>query len=182
VLRAAFAAHSGVEVDTQGDAFVVAFATALAAVVAAAEATRALAAHAWPQGVTLRVRMGLHTGTPQVVGDHYVGLDVHRAARIAATGHGGRQVLLSQTTRHLVEYDLPEGVTLRDQVVQRGKSAGRHQHTLLLKCPEQPSLLFSLVFGEIGGRTGGVAAHYVGARLRGERLAAGEQVAEILDV
>jgi class 3 adenylate cyclase len=73
LLRAAFAARGGVEVDTQGDAFFVAFATAPEAVMAAAEATRALAAHAWPEGATLRVRMGLHTGTPQVVGDHYVG-------------------------------------------------------------------------------------------------------------
>jgi class 3 adenylate cyclase len=98
-----------VEVDTQGDAFFVAFASAPAAVAAAAEATRALAAHAWPEGATLRVRVGLHTGTPQLAGDHYVGLDVHRAARIAAAGHGG-QVLLSQTTGDLVEHTLPEGV------------------------------------------------------------------------
>ena len=68
LLRAAFAAHGGVEVDTQGDAFFVAFATAPEAVAAAAEATRALAAHAWPEGATLRVRMGLHTGTPAAGG------------------------------------------------------------------------------------------------------------------
>ena len=67
-LRATFAAHEGVEVDTQGDAFFVAFATAPEAVAAAAEATRALAAYPWPEGATLRVRMGLHTGTPQLVG------------------------------------------------------------------------------------------------------------------
>jgi predicted ATPase/class 3 adenylate cyclase len=113
LLRSAFTAHGGVEVDTQGDAFFVAFASAPAAVAAAAEATRALAEHAWPEGTSLHVRMGLHTGTPQLVGDHYVGLDVHRAARIAAAAHGG-QVLLSQTTRDLVEDQLPVGDTLRD--------------------------------------------------------------------
>src|SRR5215469_7605134 len=112
LLRAAFAAHDGVEVDTQGDAFFVAFPTAPAAVAAAVEATRTLAAHAWPANAPLRVRIGLHTGTPQLVGDHYVGLDVHRAARMAAAGHGG-QVLLSQTTRDLAAHSLPMGVTLR---------------------------------------------------------------------
>jgi predicted ATPase/class 3 adenylate cyclase len=113
LLRAAFAAHGGVEVDTQGDAFFVAFPTAPAAVAAAAEATRALSEHAWPAGATLRVRMGLHTGAPQLVGDHYVGLDVHRAARIAAAGHGG-QILMSDATRALVEQNLPNAASLRD--------------------------------------------------------------------
>src|SRR5690242_12378718 len=106
LLRDAFAAHGGVEVDTQGDAFFAAFPTAPEAVAAAAEATSALAHHAWPEDSTLRVRIGLHTGTPQLVGDHYVGLDVHRAARIAAAGHGG-QVLLSQATRELVATRCP---------------------------------------------------------------------------
>src|SRR6516162_6388156 len=68
----------------------------------------ALAEHAWPEGTSLHVRMGLHTGTPQLVGDHYVGLDVHRAARIAAAAHGG-QVLLSADTEALVENQLPQG-------------------------------------------------------------------------
>lgn len=106
LLRAAFAAHGGAEVDTQGDAFFVAFASAPDALLAAADATRALAEHSWPQDASLRVRIGLHTGSPQLVGDHYVGLDVHRAARIAAAGHGG-QILLSQTTRDLAAQDLP---------------------------------------------------------------------------
>ena len=89
LLRAAFAAHDGAEVDTQGDAFFITFASASAAVAAAADATRALARHAWPEGAALQVRIGLHTGVPALAGDHYVGLDVHRAARIAAAGHGG---------------------------------------------------------------------------------------------
>jgi predicted ATPase/class 3 adenylate cyclase len=113
LLRAAFAAQGGAEVDTQGDAFFVAFATASQALAAAVEATRALAARAWPEDGVVRVRMGLHTGSPQVVGDHYVGLDVHRAARIASVGHGG-QILLSDVTSGLVANALPVGLSLRD--------------------------------------------------------------------
>lgn len=95
VLREAFARYGGVEVDTQGDAFFVAFTRAKDAVAAAADAQRAL------QTGRLRVRMGLHTGEPLLTDDGYVGIDVHRAARIAAVGHGG-QVLMSQSTRDLV--------------------------------------------------------------------------------
>src|SRR5947209_15139937 len=97
-LRAAFAEHEGVEVDTQGDAFFVAFARASNAVAAAADCQRALA------GGPIRVRMGLHTGEPRVTEEGYVGLDVHKGARIAAVGHGA-QVLLSQTTRALVDHE-----------------------------------------------------------------------------
>jgi len=96
VVRAAFTEHDGVEVDTQGDAFFVAFARATDAVAAATNAQRALA-----EG-PVRVRMGLYTGEPRVTDEGYVGLDVHKGARIAAVGHGG-QVLLSQTTRALVD-------------------------------------------------------------------------------
>jgi predicted ATPase/class 3 adenylate cyclase len=103
LLRDAFQRHGGVEVDTQGDAFFVAFAGAADAVAAAGDAQRALA------GGPVRVRMGLHTGEPLVTEEGYVGIDVHRAARIAAAGHGG-QVLLSQTTRDL----LADGFGLRD--------------------------------------------------------------------
>jgi predicted ATPase/class 3 adenylate cyclase len=98
-LRTAFAEHEGVEVDTQGDAFLVAFARASNAVAAAADCQRALA------GGPIRVRMGLHTGEPRLTEEGYVGLDVHKGARIAAVGHGG-QVLLSQTTRALVDADV----------------------------------------------------------------------------
>jgi predicted ATPase/class 3 adenylate cyclase len=94
-LRGAFARHGGVEVDTQGDAFFVAFARATDAVAAASAAREALA------DGPIRVRMGLHTGEPARTDEGYVGIDVHRAARIAAAGHGG-QILLSQATRDLV--------------------------------------------------------------------------------
>jgi predicted ATPase/class 3 adenylate cyclase len=98
VLRGAFAAHGGVEVDTQGDAFFVAFPTAPGALAAAAEGQAELAAG------QLRVRVGLHTGTPHLADEGYVGVDVHRAARIAAAGHGG-QVLVSASTAALVDGD-----------------------------------------------------------------------------
>jgi predicted ATPase len=98
VLRNAFARHGGVEVDTQGDAFFVAFKRAADALAAAADAQQTLG------GGPIRVRMGLHTGEPALTDEGYVGLDVHRAARIAAAAHGG-QVLVSQTTRELAGDD-----------------------------------------------------------------------------
>ena len=124
ILRAAFAAHHGREVDTQGDSFFVAFQRGKDAVAAAVDAQRDLAAYAWPDGIELKVRMGLHTGEPRVGEDRYVGLGVHKAARIAAAGHGG-QVLLSRTTRELVEDELPSGVTIRDLGERRLKDLDR---------------------------------------------------------
>ena len=132
LLREAFEAYNGRIVDSQGDSFFVAFARAVDAVNAAVNAQRALAAHAWPDDLAVRVRMGLHTGEPTVAGERYVGIDVHRAARIGAAGHGG-QVLLSQTTRDLVETELPEAVTLRD--------LGEHR----LKDLRRPKRIFQLV-------------------------------------
>src|SRR2546423_7293705 len=127
LLRAAFHQWKGHEVDTQGDAFFVAFPRATDAVSAAVDMQRALATHVWPEGVTVRVRMGLHTGEPQLSAENYIGLDVHRAARIMSAGHGG-QVLLSLTTRDLVEHDLPEGVSLRDLGEHRLKDLQRSGH------------------------------------------------------
>jgi predicted ATPase/class 3 adenylate cyclase len=138
LLRAAWSAHEGAEIDTAGDGFFVAFASAPEAVAAAAEAQVALAGHRWPEDTTLRVRMGLHTGTPQLVGDRYVGLDVHRAARIAACGHGG-QVLLSQTTRALAEYRLPQGATLRDLGAHRLKDLQEPEQIYQLVLPGLPA-------------------------------------------
>jgi YVTN family beta-propeller protein len=124
ILRAAFAAHGGREVDTQGDSFFVAFARAKDAVAAAVDAQHDLADHSWPEGGAVRVRMGLHTGEPRLGGERYVGLGVHKAARIAAAGYGG-QVLLSRTTRELVEDELPPGVSLRDLGERRLKDLDR---------------------------------------------------------
>src|SRR5260221_8257014 len=89
LLRAAWSEHAGIEIDTQGDSFFVVFARATDALAAAAQGQRALAAHQWPAGGQVRVRMGVHTGVGTLANGHYVGLDVHRAARIAAAGHGG---------------------------------------------------------------------------------------------
>jgi len=113
LLRDSIARHGGIELGTEGDAFFAVFGSALDAVTAAAEAQRGLAAIPGSEPATVRVRMGLHTGEGRLGGDDYVGLDVHRAARIAAAGHGG-QVLLSDATGALVARDLPEGVALRD--------------------------------------------------------------------
>jgi predicted ATPase/class 3 adenylate cyclase len=123
-LRALFAEHGGVEVDTQGDAFFVAFRRAQDAAAAAVAAQRELA------GGPMRVRMGIHTGEPLVTPEGYAGIDVHRAARIAACGHGG-QVLVSQTTR-----DLVRGFELRE--------LGEHR----LKDLTRPERLFQLGEGD----------------------------------
>jgi class 3 adenylate cyclase len=120
LIRKAIADHAGTEVSTEGDAFFAVFRSAPEAVGAAADAQRALATHPWPGGASVRVRMGLHTGTGLLGGDSYVGIDVHRAARIAAAGYGG-QVLLSETTRALVEQALPEGLAVRDLAEHRLK-------------------------------------------------------------
>jgi class 3 adenylate cyclase/predicted ATPase len=132
LLRIAFERWGGKEVDMQGDAFFYSFPRASAAVAAAVEAQRALSGHAWPGGVEVRVRMGLHTGEPLVEDEGYVGMDVHRAARVAYAGHGG-QVLLSETTTSLVRDEPPEGVELQD--------LGRHR----LKDMRNPERISQLV-------------------------------------
>jgi class 3 adenylate cyclase len=111
IVRETFAAHGGVEIDTQGDSFFYAFARARDAVVAAVEVQRAHADHPWPAGERVRVRIGLHTGEPAVGAEGYLGVDVVRAARLAATGRGG-SVLLSEPTRALLGSSLPDGVSV----------------------------------------------------------------------
>jgi len=111
LMRETFTERGGVEIDTQGDAFFFAFPRARDAVVAAVEAQRAHAVHEWPDGCTVQVRMGLHTGEPAVGSEGYLGLDVVRAARLCTAGKGGH-VLLSDTTRALVGASLPDGVAI----------------------------------------------------------------------
>src|SRR5436189_497600 len=94
VLRESFARHDGYEAGTEGDSFFVIFSSPLGALRAAVEAQRELAAHEWPRGADLRVRLGLHVGEAGFRDGSYVGLDIHRAARLAAAGHGG-QILAS---------------------------------------------------------------------------------------
>jgi predicted ATPase/class 3 adenylate cyclase len=113
LLRAAFRAGGGRELGTEGDSFFVVFESAGDAVRCCVAAQRALASHDWPGGVAVRVRMGLHSGEPARHEDGYIGMDVHRAARIAATAHGG-QVVFSDPTRQLVESRLPAEVSIRD--------------------------------------------------------------------
>jgi predicted ATPase/class 3 adenylate cyclase/DNA-binding CsgD family transcriptional regulator len=138
LLRTAFHSWNGHEVDTQGDAFFVAFARSTDAISAAVDAQRALARHAWPEGTMVRVRMGLHTGEPTLMSEGYVGLDVHRATRIMAAGYGG-QVLLSQATCMLVEHDLPDAVSLRDLGEHRLKDLQGSQRLFQLVIADLPA-------------------------------------------
>jgi predicted ATPase/class 3 adenylate cyclase len=124
LLRSAFADRGGHVVDARGEEFFIAFPRATDAVAAAVDAQRGLSVHVWPEELDVRVRMGLHTGEPWLAEESYVGMDVHRAARIANVGHGG-QVLLSETTAALVMDELPEGVTLLDLGRHRLKDVPR---------------------------------------------------------
>lgn len=131
LIREAFDARGGQEIDTQGDAFFFCFERARDAVAAAVAAQRTLAAHQWPDGTELRVRMSLHTGEPVVGEEGYVGIDVHRAARICAAGHGG-QVLLSATTAALVSGAMPDGVSKRDLGEVRLRDIDEPEHVTQL--------------------------------------------------
>jgi predicted ATPase/class 3 adenylate cyclase len=136
VLRVALAAHGGIEVSTEGDGLFAVFPTAGPAVAAAVEAQKALGAHPWPSGVTVRVRMGLHTGEAAALGDDYVGLDVHRAARISAAGHGG-QILISESTRALLDdADTPD---LKDLGPHRLKDLQRPERLYQVLASDLPS-------------------------------------------
>jgi DNA-binding NarL/FixJ family response regulator/class 3 adenylate cyclase len=137
LLRDAWAACGGQELDAEGDSFFVAFRRPRHAVDAAVAAQHALAAHAWPDDAEVRVRIGVHTGEATPAGDKYVGLAVHRAARICDAGHGG-QVLLSETTRSLLE-DEEHALELQD--------LGPHQ----LKDFDRPVRIYQLA---IEGLTG----------------------------
>ncbi|MGE5222255.1 MAG: adenylate/guanylate cyclase domain-containing protein [Omnitrophica WOR_2 bacterium] len=155
ILREAFARWNGLEIDTLGDASFVAFRRAIDAVHCAAEIQRLMAGHAWPAEAQVRVRIGLHTGEPLVATDEaglggvisgdqakvrprYIGMDVHRAARIASAGYGG-QILLSQTTRDLVYQDLPEDIALSDLGVHQLKDIRHPQHIYQLDVQGLPA-------------------------------------------
>jgi class 3 adenylate cyclase len=113
ILRRRLSEAGGREIDNQGDAFFFSFQRAKDAVAGAVAAQRDLATHSWPDGVEVKIRMGLHTGEPTVGEEGYLGMDVVRAARICSAGHGG-QILLSETTRALVGNNVPDGVSIRD--------------------------------------------------------------------
>src|SRR5919109_2316683 len=136
IVHETFAEYHGQEIDTQGDAFFYSFHRAREAVAAAVTVQRAHNEQAWPQGVSVRMRLGLHTGEPVVGDDGYTGLDVVRASRIAPVGSGG-QVLLSDTTRAIVAGDLPDGVAIRSLGDQR------------LKDIDQPEALHELTIADV---------------------------------
>jgi class 3 adenylate cyclase len=138
LLRAAFAAHEGREVDTQGDSFFVVFPRTTQAAAAAVAIQRALTAEVWPEGGAVRVRIGMHTGEPIRTAAGYTGLDVIRGARIKEAGHGG-QVLLSKATATLIEDALIDGLSLRDLGVHRLKGLPRPERIFQLIIPALPA-------------------------------------------
>ena len=126
LMRTCFAEASGFEVDTQGDAFFVAFHRAEDAVRAAVAAQRALGAHEWPDGRAVRVRMGIHTAEATPTDEGYVGLGLHHGARICAAGHGGQMLASAATAAILGEADLPFGLV--DLGIHRLKDIGQAEH------------------------------------------------------
>ena len=135
LMRAAFAAHEGHEVDTQGDSFFAVFPRATQAVAAAVAIQRALAVAAWPDGGAVRARIGIHTGEPIRTAEGFTGLDVIRGARINGAGHGG-QVLLSKSTAALIEDTLIDGLSLRDLGAHRLKGLPRPERIFQLIIPD----------------------------------------------
>jgi predicted ATPase/class 3 adenylate cyclase len=131
ILRAAFQSRKGAELRTEGDSFFCVFQSALDACGAAADAQRGFATHTWPEAGAIRVRIGLHTGEAPLIGNEYIGLDVHHAARVAAAAHGG-QVVVSESTRGLVEESLPAELKLRDLGVHRLKDLAKSEHLFQL--------------------------------------------------
>ncbi|MGA2531285.1 MAG: adenylate/guanylate cyclase domain-containing protein, partial [Acidimicrobiales bacterium] len=168
IIRASLVAHGGDEIDTAGDGFFAVFSSPRESLAAAIEMQRSLAAHSWPGEERVRVRMGVHTGEAtkeEAVG--LVGLDVHRAARIAAVGHGG-QTLVSASTAAIARGSLPVGAQLRDLGRHRLKDLGEPEQIFQLEVadlptdfgplrsldnPELPNNLPSLL-SEFVGRTG----------------------------
>ncbi len=138
ILRGAWGRWDGQEMGTEGDSFFVVFDVARNAVSAAAEAQRELAATSWPDGAQVAVRMGLHTGEPILHDGGFVGIDVHRAARIAAVANGG-QVLLSDSTERLVRDGLPADLGLLDLGSHRLKDLDGHEHLYQLAVPGAPT-------------------------------------------
>src|SRR5215212_652433 len=136
ILREAFAKWNGYEVSTHGDSFFAVFSRATDVVCAAVEAQQALAREKWANGVRLQVRIGIHSGEPMLVNQDYVGVDVHRAARICAAAYPG-QVLLSNETRVMVERQLPQTASLRE--------LGKYR----LKDLNEPEHLYQLVIAEL---------------------------------
>jgi class 3 adenylate cyclase len=158
IVRETFSAAGGMEIDTHGDAFFFVFGRARDAVAAAVDVQRLHAAGEWPEGASVRVRIGLHTGEPAVDDEGYLGLDVVRAARICTVGRGG-QVLLSETTRALVGTTLPEGVA----VFPLGE---RHLRGL-----DEPERVYELAIEDLETETVGEVEETASSRARKEASA-----------
>jgi class 3 adenylate cyclase len=152
ILIDACTAAGGLQVSTERDATFFAFPEAPAALRAAIGAQRSIESHPWPSGVTVPVRMGIHTGDGRKMGSTYVGLDVHRVARIASAGHGG-QILVSAATRVLAGRSLPEGAELRDLGQHRLKDLDAPEHLFQLLVPDLPSDFPPLGSWAVGDRT-----------------------------
>ena len=138
LIRSALAAHDGREVDTQGDAFFAVFSSPRACVAAVLAMQQAIAAHAWPGGERVRVRMGVHCGEAARTATGLVGLEVHRAARVAAVAWGG-QVVVSEAAAVLVRDGLPPGAALADLGVHRLKDLGRAERIFQLQAAGLPA-------------------------------------------
>ncbi len=132
LIRAGLAHHGGTEVSTQGDGFFAVFSSPSACVSAVIEIQRDLGAHAWPIDEQVRVRMGMHCGEVAETTTGFVGLEVHRAARIAAVAHGG-QVLVSAAAAGLLRDSLPTGASLQDLGPHRLKDLGRPEQVFQLQ-------------------------------------------------
>jgi predicted ATPase/class 3 adenylate cyclase len=134
LIRSALSGHGGREVNTAGNGFFAVFSSPAACVAAALGMQRALAGHGWPGGEHVRVRMGVHAGEAEQTAAGMVGLDVHRAARIAAVAHGG-QVLVSETAAALARDGMPPGAGLNDLGLHRLKDLARPERLFQLCGP-----------------------------------------------
>ena len=131
ILRDAFASNAGRELRTEGDSFFCVFESAIDACAAAAAAQREFFRHTWPDGVAIRVRMGLHTGEAPLVGNEYIGIDVHHAARVMSAAHGG-QIVISDSTQSIAGSSLGPGLSLRDLGMHRLKDLARPERLFQL--------------------------------------------------
>jgi hypothetical protein len=156
LVRGAIERHGGVEVSTAGDGFFIAFGSADDAVAAAEDAQRSLAGHAWSGGSEVRVRMGVHTGRPQLIARNYPGLDVHRAARVMSAAHGGQVVggePIDETLgRYLEERELLLVIDNFEQVIEAAPRlsallARASALRMLVTSRERPQLACERVFG-----------------------------------
>ena len=161
VLGDAVRAAGGQLLDTQGDACFAVFNRASEAITAAAAIQSGLAAHPWPEGTRVRVRVGVHTGEPTVTSSGYAGLDVHRAARICSAGNGG-QVLVSATTADLVAAGLPRGLTLTELGSYRFKDFDFAERVYQLDVAGQPTAFSPLRTLEISFRLPGQHRSMIG--------------------